>query len=98
MHYKKNTSVLEILIFHDTRGVMPNKYVIVLSCVIYTIIDHCFCIDYLAFQSKKLNQISGDSKYVEKYLTEYWILEFQICWLTYFCAMVFQRTQNLLPY
>ena len=45
---KRNTSVLALIIFYDTRADNPKKYFIVLSCVIYTIIKNYVCIDYLA--------------------------------------------------
>ena len=45
---KKNTSVLELVMFYETR--LDNKLYRVLSCVIYTIIRNYVCIDYLAFQ------------------------------------------------
>ena len=48
--YKSNTSVLSLVMFHETRGLTPKKYFIVLSCVMYTIIDNYVCIDYLACQ------------------------------------------------
>ena len=44
----------------------PKKYCRLFSCVIYTIVDHYFCIYYLACQPKQLSQIYVDSKYVEK--------------------------------
>ena len=44
---KKNTRVLELLMFYDTRE-NPYKCFKVLSCVIYTIIRNYVCIDYLA--------------------------------------------------
>ena len=47
---KQNTSVLELIIFYETRADNPKKYFIVLSCVIYTTIKNYVCIDYLAFQ------------------------------------------------
>ena len=63
----KKTSVLELLMFHETRGVNPNKVFRVLSCAIYTIIENYVCIGYLACQSKTLSEISVGYKYVEKY-------------------------------
>ena len=47
---KKNTSVLALIIFYETRANNPKKIYGVLSCVIYTILKHYFCIDYLACQ------------------------------------------------
>ena len=75
----KNTSVLALLMFHETREGKPENNFGVLSCVIYTRIENYVCIGYLACQSKKLSEISVYSKYVEKILTEYWVLGFQIC-------------------
>ena len=43
---KKKTRVLELLIFYETRQ-NTKKAFNVLSCVIYTIISNCVCIDYL---------------------------------------------------
>ena len=64
---KNNTSVLVLLMFHEKRGIKSKKYFRVLGCVIYTIIDNCVCINYIACQPKQLSQISVDSKYLEKY-------------------------------
>ena len=64
---KNNTSVLQLLMFHETGVLNPKKDFKVLSYVIYTIIDSCVCIDSLSCQSKQLSQISVDYKYVEKY-------------------------------
>ena len=47
---KKNTSVLSLIIFYETRADNPKKYFIVLVCVIYTIIKNYVYIDYLACQ------------------------------------------------
>ena len=51
--------------FYET--IEDEKYYIVLSCVIYTIIKHYVCIDYLACQSKKISEIhvgsGGGSKH-----------------------------------
>ena len=45
---KKNTRVLEVIMFYDTRAY--NIAYIVLSCVIYTTIRNYVCNDYLACQ------------------------------------------------
>ena len=37
---KKNTRLLELIMFHEKRHKRPKKSFIVLSCVIYTIIDN----------------------------------------------------------
>ena len=63
---KNNTSVIELLMFHDTRVIKPKKNFRFLSCFIYTLIDNYVCICYLDCQSKMINQIYMDSKYVEK--------------------------------
>ena len=47
---KNNTSVLALLMFHETRPTNPNKYLRVLGCVIYNTRDNYVCIDYLACQ------------------------------------------------
>ena len=77
---KKKTIVLYLLMFYETRA--ENIAYRVLICVIYTIIKHYVCIDYLACQSKKLSEMpvgSGeDSKHGDKSLDKYWVLEFHI--------------------
>ena len=50
---KKNTCVLELIIFHETGHNESNKAFRVLICFIYTIVDNFVCIDYLACQSKE---------------------------------------------
>ena len=53
-HYQNiNITVLASIIFFETRGDNPKKAFRVLSCVIYRIIKHYDCIDYLACQSKQ---------------------------------------------
>ena len=47
---KKNTRVLSLSIFYNTRKNTKN-FLKVLSCVIYKIIRNYFCIDYLACES-----------------------------------------------
>ena len=54
---KNNTSVLELIMFYETRADNPEKYFRVLSCVIYIIIKNYVCIDYIYCKSKKLNEI-----------------------------------------
>ena len=53
--------------FYDTGADNPKKYFKVLSCVIYAIIKHYVCIDYVAFQPKQLNEIPVGSRGVFKY-------------------------------
>ena len=64
---KNNTSVLQLIIFHETRWLKPNKAFRVLSCAIYAILINYLCIEYLDCKSKQLSQISVISKHVEKY-------------------------------
>ena len=52
---------------YETRGENPRKYFGVLRYVIYTIIEHYICIDYLYFQSKKVSEITVDYKHGEKH-------------------------------
>ena len=47
---KKNTSVVALIVFYDTRADYPNKTFRVLSCVIYNITKNHVCIGYLACQ------------------------------------------------
>ena len=57
---KKNTRVLSLVIFYETRNKNASKYFRVLSCVIYTTTNNYVCIDYLAFRPKKLIDICID--------------------------------------
>ena len=57
---KNNTSMLSLIMFHETRGGNSKKYFSVLSCVIYTIIKNYVCIDYLACQRKILSIMLSD--------------------------------------
>ena len=50
--FKKNTSVLELIMFYETRAYNTKKTFRVLSCVIYTIIKNYVCIDDLVYQQK----------------------------------------------
>ena len=45
---KKNTCVLELIMFHDTIQTKSNRAFIVLSCVIYTMVDNFVYIDYIS--------------------------------------------------
>ena len=75
---QKECKCLSLLMFHEIRAKQLRKYFGMLNCVIYTIIDNYFCNDYLDYQSKKLSEISVDSKYVKENMTEYWVLGFEI--------------------
>ena len=63
---KYNTSVFTLIMFYDTGEENHKKYFKVLSCVIYTVIKNCVCIDYLAFQLNNLSKIPVDSRHGEK--------------------------------
>ena len=60
---KKNKCVLQLLMFDETRHKNATKYFIVLSCVIYTIIENDVCINFLDCQSNQLSEICMDRKY-----------------------------------
>ena len=49
---KNNTHVLALIMSYETRGDNPKIYFIVLSCVVYSILENCVYIDYLACTSK----------------------------------------------
>ena len=59
-----NTCVLKSVMFYEIRQKSLAKYFRVLGCDIYTIIDDCLCIDYLACQSKELSDIFIGRKYL----------------------------------
>ena len=65
-----NTYVLALVMSDDKRHKNSTKYFRLLSCVIYNIIENYVCIDYLAFQSKKLSDICMDKKYLGKVLID----------------------------
>ena len=54
------TYVLVLVMVYETRNKNTMKSLIVLSCFIYIIINNFLCIDYLAFQFKKLSVICMD--------------------------------------
>ena len=76
---RNNTSVLALLMFHETREANLKKDFRVLGCVNYTIIDSSVCIDYLACHFKKISGISVDYKYVGRYFNR--ILGIRITYL-----------------
>ena len=47
---ENNTSVMALIMIYNTDGISIKKLFRVLSCVIYTLLDNYFCIDYLTFQ------------------------------------------------
>ena len=59
---KNNTSVLALIFFYETTADNTKKAFRVFSCGIYTIIENYVCINYLAFQSKTLIEITVSYK------------------------------------
>ena len=55
---KNNTCVMAPMMIYENNGGIPKKLYRVLCCVFYTLIENCFCIDYLSCQPKNLNAIS----------------------------------------
>ena len=74
----------------------------VLSCVIYTIISRYVCIDYLGYERAKLSGlrlgVSWRYKHLDKIMTTYWDLEFQIYYLICYLVRASRRTMNMLSY
>ena len=58
--YVVKTCVLALVMIYETRHKNATKYLRVLSCVIYTIIDKYICIYYIVCKYKKLNVICMD--------------------------------------
>ena len=56
---KKNTCVMALIMFEEDNGIKPKKVYIVLSFVVYSLIDNYVCIDYISCQSKTLSSISS---------------------------------------
>ena len=57
---KKDTCIIALVIFYETKTKNPIELYRVLSCVFYSIIDNYVCIDYLCCNSKTLSVISSD--------------------------------------
>ena len=57
---KKNTCVIELVMFYENITTDPMKVFRVLSCVIYYFIENYVCIEYLCCKSKKLSVICSD--------------------------------------
>ena len=47
---KKNTYVMELVIFYENNGLKPKKVYRVLSCVVYSPIENYVCIEYILCQ------------------------------------------------
>ena len=73
------THISKILLKTNKR---VNKMFRVLSCVMYTIISKYVCIDYLGSEKSKLSDlrlgVTGRYKHLDKIMTTYRDLEFQI--------------------
>ena len=59
--------MLALVIFYESGEINPRKMFRVLSCVVYTIINTCVCIDYLDTEKKKISDLkinfTGSSKH-----------------------------------
>ena len=53
----KDTCVIALIIFYESKGKAPIKVYMVLNCVLYSIINNYVCIEYLSFQYKTLSSI-----------------------------------------
>ena len=62
----KDTCVIAIIMFYESKGRNPIQVYMVLSCVLYSLIKNYVCIDYIYFQSKKLISISYDRIFEQK--------------------------------
>ena len=57
---KKNTSAMALIMIYENNAEIEKTVYIVLSCVVYTLIDNYICIEYLLFKSKTLCDISSN--------------------------------------
>ena len=57
---KKDTCVIALIMFYESKTRYPLKVYKLLSCVLYSTIENYVCIEYLCCQSKTLNSISSD--------------------------------------
>ena len=57
---KKDTCVIALVIFYETKTKYPTKLYRLLICFLYSVIDHYICIDYLCCHSKTLSIIYSD--------------------------------------
>ena len=56
----KDTCIIALMMFYESKGKNSTKLYSVLSCVFYSIIEDYVCIDYWYCQSKTLSNISSD--------------------------------------
>ena len=57
---KKHTWVIALVMFYETKTKPPTQVYMVLSCVLYSIIENYVCIDYICCHYKTLSVISYD--------------------------------------
>ena len=74
--------MLTLVIFNESGKTNPRKMFRVLSCVIYTIIDKYFCIEYLGTDKSKISDLKllalGQANTMVWITTTYSELVFQI--------------------
>ena len=63
---KKNTYIMELIKIYENIGKDTKPVYIVLSSIVYTLIDNYVYIDYLSCQSKKLCDISSNPIFEER--------------------------------
>ena len=54
---EKHTCVIAPVMFYDNRTINPEKMLRVSICVVYSVIDIYYCIDYICCQSKTISDI-----------------------------------------
>ena len=54
---KKDTFVIVLILFYDSKLKNPIKVYMVLSFILYSLINNYVCIGYLCYQYKTLNRI-----------------------------------------
>ena len=57
---KKDTCVISLIMFYESKGKNPIILYRLLSCILYSFIDNYVCIDYLCCKSKTLSRIYSD--------------------------------------
>ena len=67
---QNDTCVIELVMFYETKTKNPTKGYMLLSCVLYYVIEYYVCIDYLCCQSKTLSVISSDKIFEEESYNE----------------------------
>ena len=77
---KKNTCVMALLIIYENSGEKPEQLYIVLSCVVYSLIENYVCIDYISCQSKTLTPIYPNQHLNKQVSICYSVLAFHNCY------------------